>query len=98
MYLVALAWMYVALMMALAEATSSQGSVLGAVFTFVLYGVLPVSIVMYLMGTPLRRAARRKAEQEELSAHRAAVQAASDQADAGGHAAGEGLVAERKEP
>ena len=44
MYLVIIAWLYVVLMMALAEALSSQGSVLGAVFTFVLYGLLPLSI------------------------------------------------------
>jgi hypothetical protein len=31
MWIVAIAWMYVALMMALAEATSTQGSVLGAI-------------------------------------------------------------------
>ncbi|WP_431265623.1 hypothetical protein ACQ859_09885 [Roseateles chitinivorans] len=62
MYLVAIAWMYVVLMMAIVEAFSSQGSVLGALITFVFYGVVPLSIVMYLMGTPRRRAARRKAE------------------------------------
>lgn len=62
MYLVAIAWMYVVLMMALVEAFSSQGSVLGALITFVFYGVVPLSIVMYLMGTPGRRAARRRAE------------------------------------
>lgn len=62
MYLVAIAWMYVVLMMAIVEAFSSQGSVLGALITFVFYGVVPLSIVMYLMGTPGRRAARRKAE------------------------------------
>jgi hypothetical protein len=62
MYLVAIAWMYVVLMMAIVEAFSSQGSVLGAVITFVFYGVVPLSIVMYLMGTPGRRAARRRAE------------------------------------
>ena len=50
MWIVAIAWMYVALMMALAEATSTQGSVLGAIFTFLLYGLLPISIVMYLLG------------------------------------------------
>jgi hypothetical protein len=65
MYLVAIAWMYVVLMMAVVEAFSSQGSVLGALITFVFYGVVPLSIVMYLMGTPGRRAARRKAEASE---------------------------------
>ncbi|WIT11946.1 hypothetical protein PFX98_24255 [Paucibacter sediminis] len=91
MYLVAIAWIYVALMMVLAEATSSQGSVLGAIVTFALYGVLPVSIVLYLLGTPARRAARRRAEA-------AAAPAPSNQADGSGHAPGEPLVAEGKEP
>jgi len=49
MYLVALAWIYVVLMMAVAEATSSNGTVLGALITAVLYGVMPLSIVMYLL-------------------------------------------------
>lgn len=62
MYLVAIAWLYVALMMAVAEATSPVGTVLGAVFTFVLYGVGPVALLMYLLGTPARRARRRAAE------------------------------------
>ena len=52
MYLVAIAWIYVVLMMAVAEALSSQGTVLGAVITFVLYGVLPLSVVLYIMGAP----------------------------------------------
>jgi hypothetical protein len=39
MYIVLIAWLYVALMMAIAEATSPVGSVLGAIFTFILYGL-----------------------------------------------------------
>lgn len=62
MYLVAIAWLYVALMMALAEATHANGSVLGAVFTFLLYGLGPVALVLYLLGTPQRRRARRREE------------------------------------
>jgi len=88
MYLVAFAWLYVALMMALAEATSSQGSLLGSLVTFALYGLLPIAILLYLMGTPSRRAARRRAEQAEASA----------QADGGDHAAGETLAPVREEP
>lgn len=65
MYLVAIGWMYVVVMMAVAEAVSPQGSVLGAVFTFLLYGCLPLAIVLYLLGTPARRRARRAAEQVE---------------------------------
>jgi len=62
MYLVAIGWLYVVLMMAVAEALSSQGSVLGAVITFVFYGVLPLLVVMYIMGTPARRRARLAAD------------------------------------
>lgn len=67
MYLVAIAWLYVTLMMALAEATSPVGSVLGAVFTFLLYGVGPLSLVLYLMGTPMRRKARQAVEAAEAT-------------------------------
>jgi hypothetical protein len=62
MYLVVIAWFYVAVMMALAEAFSGNGTVLGAIVTFFLYGLLPISLVIYVMGTPLRRKARRLAE------------------------------------
>ena len=68
MYLIAIAWMYVVLMMALAEALSSQGSVLGAFFTVVLYGLLPLGILLYILGTPLRRRARQAALQAEPAA------------------------------
>ena len=67
MYLVAIAWMYVVLMMALAEALSSQGTVLGAIVTFVLYGCAPLALVLYLLGTPSRRRARRAAEAAEAT-------------------------------
>ena len=69
MYIVAVAWIFVVLLMAVAEATSTQGTVLGAFFTLVLYGALPLSVVLYLMGTPARKRARRAAEQAaELAA------------------------------
>jgi len=62
MYLVAIAWLYVTLMMALAEATNPHGTILGAVFTLLLYGIGPLALVMYLLGTPMRRKARQAAE------------------------------------
>ncbi len=86
MYLVAIAWMYVVLMMALVEALSPQGTVLGALFTFALYGLLPLGIVMYLMGTPMRRRARIAAE------------SSAPPPDAGGQTPGEPVAPERKEP
>jgi hypothetical protein len=79
MYLVAIAWMYVVVMMSVAEATAPNGTVLGAIITFFLYGVLPCIILMYLMGTPLRRKAIRAKDKAELEAFReeAAKDAAS---------------------
>jgi mannose/fructose/N-acetylgalactosamine-specific phosphotransferase system component IID len=91
MYIVPIAWMFVVVLMTIAEATSTQGTVLGAFFTFLLYGLLPLSIVMYVLGTPGRRRARRAAEAAEAAADAAAeaAQASAAQRDAGGHAAGD---------
>jgi len=86
MILVALAWGYVVLMMAIAEATSPQGSLLGALIRFLLYGVLPLSIVLYLMATPMRRRARLAAERSAL------------EPDGADHASGDAVAPERKEP
>ncbi|MEO8249889.1 MAG: hypothetical protein ABI589_11005 [Burkholderiales bacterium] len=58
MYLVLIAWLYVALMMAAAEATAANGTLLGALVTFVLYGLLPAAIIGYVMDAPRRRRAR----------------------------------------
>ncbi len=55
MYLVAIAWMYVVLMMSVAEVMHPDGTLLGAIITFFFYGVLPLAIVLYIMGSRLRR-------------------------------------------
>jgi large-conductance mechanosensitive channel len=65
MYLVVVGWLYVALMMSVAEATSSNGSLLGAIVTFLLYGAGPVALVVYLMLEPARRRRRKAAAQAE---------------------------------
>lgn len=95
MLIVLIAWLYVALMMALAEAMHPAGHWWGAVLTFVLYGVAPVSLVLYLLGTPLRRKARAKAEAD---ADAARISASAGQADDGREPTGDAVAAERKEP
>ncbi len=62
MYLVIIAWLYVVVLMAVAEATSPTGSVLGAIITFFFYGLLPIGILIYITGSPLRKKARLAAE------------------------------------
>lgn len=71
MYLIVIAWMYVVLMMSVAEATNSTGTLLGALVTFVLYGVAPVLLVVYLMGAPARSKAIKKREAQERASHAA---------------------------
>lgn len=76
MYVVVIAWLYVVLMAAVAEAVSSTGTVLGAIITFLLYGILPLGIVVYIMGTPGRKRvlqARTMAERAEADQRRAAA-------------------------
>jgi len=101
MHLVVIGWLYVALMMAVAEATHTAGTVLGAIFTFLLYGLAPVALVVYLMGTPGRRRAIRQREAEaQEAARRAAGEAAviSDLPDQGGEAPADAVAPVRKEP
>lgn len=57
MYIVAIAWIYVVLMMSITEE-----SVIAGIMTFLLYGVLPLALILYLMGTPQRKRNRAKAE------------------------------------
>jgi len=99
MTIVAIAWLYVALMMAVAEATSPIGTVLGAIFTFLLYGLAPVALVLYLLGTPARR---RRLKAAEAAARDAAIRAHSGAhsgpPDAGSEAPANAIAPVGKEP
>ena len=86
MHLVAFAWMYVVLMMAVAEAASSSGTLLGAFFTLLLYGVLPLGLVLYIMATPARKRARRSKETSSAAP------------DGSAHAPADPVAPVRKEP
>ena len=108
MYLVAIAWIYVTLMMAVAEATNPQGTVIGAIVTLFRSGLGPMALVVYLMGTPLRRkairkreaaehAARMQAEETEVSRSAPATPASSDAPDGGGKAPADAVAPVRKE-
>lgn len=89
MYVVVLGWLYVVLMMAVAEATNTTGTVLGAIGTFVLYGVVPIAIIVYVMRSPQRRAERKVRDAVELAAAQSATapNTSALDPDAGGHAA-----------
>ncbi len=50
MYIVAIGWLYVVLMMALTETSVTAG-----ILTFLFYGLAPLAILLWLLGTPARR-------------------------------------------
>lgn len=89
MHVVALAWIYVVLMMVLAEALGPGGSVLGALFTALLYGVLPLGLVLYVGGARARARGRRQAAELERAATAAAPASEGVDPGGGGQAAGE---------
>ncbi|MEZ0245235.1 MAG: hypothetical protein ACAH09_01190 [Methylophilaceae bacterium] len=61
MYIVAIAWLYVTLMMALTEP-----NIVAGLLTFLFYGLLPCALLIWIIGTPQRRRNRLRviAEQE----------------------------------
>lgn len=63
MYIILIAWGFVVVLMAAAEAIST--TIFSGLLTFTFYGVLPMAILLYLMQTPDRR--KRRAREEDAS-------------------------------
>lgn len=57
MYLIAIGWLYVALLVAISDTT-----VVGGVLTFIFFGLGPLALFMWLVGTPARRRQQREKE------------------------------------
>jgi hypothetical protein len=95
-HLVVIGWLYVVVMMSVAEATATNGTVLGAIVTFFLYGLAPVALVVYLLGAPGRRKALR--EREVAAQEEARRAAASGLPDAGREPPADAVAPVRKEP
>ncbi|KHK56607.1 hypothetical protein PI87_09390 [Ralstonia sp. A12] len=62
MYIVAIAWLYVVLMMSLTEQSWVAG-----IGTFILYGLAPLSLFLWIVGSPARKR-RRLAQEAEKNA------------------------------
>lgn len=63
MYVIAIGWLYVTLLMAATEANLTAG-----VLTFAVYGLAPLALFLWLFGTPQRNRARRAREAAESPA------------------------------
>lgn len=59
MYVIAIAWLYVTLLMAATETSVTAG-----ILTFVFYGLAPLALLVWLLGTPQRR--RNKAKLPDI--------------------------------
>ena len=66
MYIVAIAWLYVVLMMSLTEQSWVAG-----ISTFVLYGAAPLALFLWIVGYPARKRRRQAQEQAEQEANAA---------------------------
>ncbi len=97
-HLVVIGWLYVVVMMSVAEASASNGTVLGAIVTFLLYGLAPVALVVYLLGAPGRRKALRERELAAQEEARRAATPTSGLPDAGGEPPADTVAPVRKEP
>jgi hypothetical protein len=86
---VILAWMYVVVLMAVIEAASTTGTVLGGFFTLLLYGVFPLALWLYFAGRGKRR---RSADAS------AGTESIASAPDGGQHAPGDAIAPIRKEP
>jgi len=53
MYVIAIAWLYVTLLMA-----ATEPNLTAAVLTFAAYGLVPLALLLWLFGTPERRRRR----------------------------------------
>ena len=60
MYIVAIGWMFVVGCMAVVEATTS--SLAGGIVTLFIYGLLPLALFLWLVGTPQRHRNRMRGD------------------------------------
>ena len=58
MYIIAIAWLYVAVLMA-----ATEGNVLAGIFTFITYGLLPLALLLWVLGSRGRRRRRSASDQ-----------------------------------
>ncbi len=62
MYIIAIGWLYITLLMAATEPSLTAG-----VLTFSLYGALPLGLLLWLLGTPQRRRNQDKKSSQQTS-------------------------------
>lgn len=88
MYVIAIGWLYVTLLMAATETNLTAG-----VLTFSLYGLAPLALFLWLFGTPQRNRQRSAREADDVTKQQVLLE--PDQA---GHAPGDAVAPIREKP
>ncbi len=83
MYIIAIGWLYVTLLIA-----ANEGSLFRGIVSFIFYGLLPCALLLWISASKIRRQRR---------AHRARQLARSGEPDQAGHAAGDTVAPIGKE-
>ncbi|MES2932495.1 MAG: hypothetical protein V4805_03290 [Pseudomonadota bacterium] len=79
MHIIAIAWIYVVALMSLTE-----HSVVAGIMTFLIYCVLPLTIILYIGGSSKRKQRRKKAAQEVIGVSKESSREQSEGESAGG--------------
>lgn len=74
MYIIAIAWMYVVVLMAATEKSITAG-----LLTFVFYGLLPCALLMWLLGVKHRRHQHNEQSMDEVPYQEDATDAKGDE-------------------
>ncbi|WP_246464225.1 hypothetical protein [Undibacterium seohonense] len=69
MYLIAIAWVYVVLLMSLAES-----SLIAGIMTFIFYCVIPLGLVLYILSSPARKRQIKEREKAQIKERQQSTQ------------------------
>jgi amino acid permease len=69
LYLIAIAWVYVVLLMSLAES-----SLIAGIMTFIFYCVIPLSLVLYILSSPARKRQIKEREKAQIKERQQSAQ------------------------
>ncbi len=76
MYIIAIGWLYVVMLMALTES-----SVVAGLLTLAFYGLAPLALFLWLFGTPARRRRKRRLADEAIDQQMGKVDSGNAQRD-----------------
>lgn len=86
MYIIAIGWLYVTLLVA-----ANEGSIVAGIISFTFYGLLPCGLLLWMSGTKVRRQRRAYLEARTARGDQ------SEQPDQAGHATGDTVTSIGKE-